>query len=31
MAETGLARPIAATKAAVGTPSSIVEGMVARA
>jgi hypothetical protein len=29
MAETGLARPTAATKAAFGTPSSIVGGMVA--
>ena len=29
MAETGLARPTAATTAAFGTPSSIVGGMVA--
>jgi len=28
MAETGLARPTAATRAAFGTPSSIVGGMV---
>ena len=31
MAESGLARPTAATRAAFGIPSSIVGGMVARA
>jgi hypothetical protein len=31
MAETGLARPTTATRAAFGIPSSIVGGMVARA